>query len=459
MHTLPYYTSVVLTLAIVTLVGLHSVGKIKTSQDYIVGGRNLYPAAIAGAIVGSFVGGTVTIGTAQMACKYGLVAIWFTIGAGLSCLLLALFMIKPLREKEVSTITEYLIASYGEGIRFWVALFTVIGMLIQVAVQIIAAIPVLSGMFSVGSVPASFIIVFLIVLYMIGGGIWSTGLVGMVKLALLSITLFAGGVIACLETGGLWKTAALLTVAPTLSLFPRGALVELGGLFSVLVGFASTQAFLQPLFAGRDVRSAKIGALVAAALIPMYGFAGVIIGLFMKVAHPGINPVFALPVFFNLYLSPWLGGVANATLLISLILTGGALTLGVSTVLTRDVYATLHPGVSDKALLRAGRLFTAGTGAVALAMVLFSGGTLILDWTYLSNALRGVTVFLPLLAAVFIPARVRPRGVLRAVILAPVATLLSQFFLPLDIHPLFVGLPVALLCMLHSMLHTARPLS
>ncbi|MBQ1516561.1 MAG: sodium:solute symporter family protein, partial [Lachnospiraceae bacterium] len=52
---------------------------------------------VAGLIMGTLVGGSSTVGTAQLAYNYGMSAWWFTLGAGISCLILAVIYVKPLR--------------------------------------------------------------------------------------------------------------------------------------------------------------------------------------------------------------------------------------------------------------------------------------------------------------------------------------------------------------------------
>ena len=52
---------------------------------------------VAGVIMGTLVGGSSTVGTAQLAYQFGLSAWWYTLGAGISCLILALVYTKPLR--------------------------------------------------------------------------------------------------------------------------------------------------------------------------------------------------------------------------------------------------------------------------------------------------------------------------------------------------------------------------
>ena len=45
---------------------------------------------VAGIIMGTLVGGSSTVGTAQLAYNYGMSAWWFTLGGGIGCLLVAL---------------------------------------------------------------------------------------------------------------------------------------------------------------------------------------------------------------------------------------------------------------------------------------------------------------------------------------------------------------------------------
>lgn len=87
--------SLVITLALVTLVGIGAAFKIKTNTDFTVGGRSSGPSLIAGTIIGTIVGGASTVGTAQLAFAVGLSAWWFTLGAGIALLVLAMFYAKP----------------------------------------------------------------------------------------------------------------------------------------------------------------------------------------------------------------------------------------------------------------------------------------------------------------------------------------------------------------------------
>lgn len=435
-----HYASIGITLLAISLVGLYSTRLVKSSGDFIVGGRKLGAMAVFAGIVGAFAGGTVTIGTAQMAYRYGISGLWFTLGAGAACLLLSLCLARPLREKGVETISQYLSSYFGAGVAPWVAVFTALGMFIQMTVQMLASVPLLTSMFPVPPLGGLVLFALLSVIIVVGGGYMGAALVGILKLGLLTVTLFAAGAAGFYLMGGMDGMRAGFLDFPWFSMFPRGVLSELAGGLSVVVGFTSTQSFLQPLFAGKSVKAARLGALMAALALPCFGAAGVMVGMYMRSAYPNIDPAASLPLFMILHQPAWLGGLGVATLLISLLLTASALALGIATLFSRDIYLMLRPGATDKEQLTVARLviFTAAVLSCVFAFNIL--GDLILDWTYLSNALRGVTVFLPLMGAVFLPGRIQERTGIWAVTIPPLLAIVWTAVFPGILHPLYIGM-------------------
>ena len=442
-----HYTSIGITLLVIGTVGLYSARLVKSSGDFIIGGRKLGTMMVLAGIVGAFAGGTVTIGTAQMAYRYGISGIWFTLGAGAACLLLFFFLAKPLKEKGVDTISQFLSGYYGAGVAPWVAVFISLGMFIQMTVQMLASVPLTTSIFKV--TPMGGLIMFAVfsAVLVIGGGHMGAALVGMLKLFLLTLTLFIAGVAGWIMLGGIHGIGRQFDGFPWFSMFPRGILTELAGGVSVVVGFISTQSFIQPVFAGKSLKSARWGSLLAAASFPCFGAAGVVVGMYMRSAYPDIDPVAALPLFLLLHLPSWLGGVGVATLLVSLLLTSSALALGIATLFSRDIFLQLKPGAGDKSQLMAARRAVFVAVVLSCAFGYFMLGDLILDWTYLSNALRGVTVFLPLLGAVFLPGKISYRAGFWAVTVPPALTVAWALSFPGMLHPLYIGLPLSAMIM------------
>lgn len=448
MITQIHYISMLSVIFLVTLAGLYSARFIHTAADFTVGGRQIGPSLVGGFLIGAFIGGTSTIGTAQMAYQYGISAIWFTLGGGLACLVLGFILVEPLRVRKVDTLPQYLAGAYGESVRPWVAIYTSVGMFIQVATQGLSAIPILTSLFPVSAQLAAVLFTLALIIYIVFGGFWGASMVGLIKLVLVYAVLFMAGLISYRLLGGLQGAKQAFPAGAWFSLFPHGVGKELASVFSVVVGFISTQTYLQPVFSAKNARSARLGLFGAGLLIPIAGLVATLIGLYMRASQPGIEPGRALPLFLVSHLNPWLGGAALGTLLISLFLSGAALSLGISTVLTHDIYCRLRPLAGDRKILLSSRVMVVLVSLLSLLFVLLNIKTLILKWAFLSMTLRGVTVFAPLVAAVFAVGRINPAAGVRAIIIAPLMSLLWAFIFPEAIDPFYVGIGLSVTIML-----------
>ena len=96
--------SIVITLVLTILPGIYAGRKIKSADDYALGGRSAGIGMVAGSIIGTIVGGAATIGTAQLGFQLGLTAWWFTLGSGIGFIIMGLFYARPLRNSGLMTI-------------------------------------------------------------------------------------------------------------------------------------------------------------------------------------------------------------------------------------------------------------------------------------------------------------------------------------------------------------------
>ncbi|MBP7224770.1 MAG: sodium:solute symporter family protein, partial [Phascolarctobacterium sp.] len=112
--TATHYISLAVTLLVTLLPGLLAARRVKSADDYNVGGRSSGAGLVAGTIIGTIVGGAATVGTAQLGFKLGLTAWWFTLGSGIALLLMAAFYAVPLRRSSLTTVAEYLVTDYGK---------------------------------------------------------------------------------------------------------------------------------------------------------------------------------------------------------------------------------------------------------------------------------------------------------------------------------------------------------
>ena len=242
-----HIAGIIVTLCAVTLVGIYAGRMVKSALDFSVGGRRAGATVVAGTIMGTLVGGSSTIGTAQLAFQYGLCAWWFTLGAGLACAVLGLGLARRLHESALETAPQYLVSVYGERIGPVASIFSSAGIYLNIIAQGLAAVALLTSMFRISPVTATLIGVCLVLAYVFFGGVWGTGLVGVAKLGLLYLATLASGALAYQMTGG-WP--GLRESFPAYPGFPCSGGVSRRILrqVSLLVGVLSTQTYIQAIY-------------------------------------------------------------------------------------------------------------------------------------------------------------------------------------------------------------------
>lgn len=424
--------------------------KAQSSGEFSLGGRKAGPWSVAGAITGTLVGGASTIGTAQIAFLYGLSAWWFTLGAGLSCLFLGLFVAIPLRNSQVETIPQFISRYHGERARVMASLFLALGMFIQIIAQLLACGAILSVLFDLSLPWSASVSVLLVVLFTLGGGMKAAGVIGLVKMFLIYLTMIAAGFLALNLAGGWSVLRESFASFPWFSFFGYGVKEGLSDLLSMLVGVISTQTYLQAIFSARNGVTARKGALLSAVLIPPLGLMAILVGLYMRKVSPELESALALPTFILQNFSPAFSGVAFATLLIAAVGTASGLALGVSTTLKVDVLHHLLSGNSRELLLF--RTLTATVVLTAFVLLLFNLGSAIMEWSFLSMGLRGATIFFPLLFAIYFHRFSLRRAGALSIFLAPICVVIVGIFDFLVIPPLYLGLGVSLTILLGGLI-------
>jgi solute:Na+ symporter, SSS family len=438
----------VVTLLIIVGTGIYAGTRVKGERDFSGASRKAGSAVVAGTIMGTLVGGSSTIGTAQLAFQYGLDGWWFTLGAGLACLFLGTFMLKPLYTSNKATIPQYLTDTYGQAIGPISSVFTSLGIFINVIAQGLAAVALLTSMLHVNATVALLISTALVLAYVLAGGLEGTGIVGTIKLTLLYGAVIAAGGIALHKFGGMGGLfEAFPERFPWFSLFGRGVSLDLAAGFSLVVGVLSTQTYIQAVLSARSFAHARRGALISAFLIPPVGIGGILVGMYMKshiASFPGLKSADVLPTFILHYMPPLLGGVVLATLLVAVVGTWAGLNLGISTMLTRDIYKRyIDKKADDTKALLVQRVLILCLCAITIVAVSSNLGGLILGFSFLSMGLRGCSALFPLLGAMFFKRFVTPVAGISAAVLGPLTDVVWHLVYPKGLDPLYPGLVVS----------------
>ncbi len=411
---------------------------------------------VAGAIMGTLVGGSSTIGTAQLAYQYGMSAWWFTLGSGIACLILALVYAKPFHESGNKTLNAFIAKEYGQKNGVLSSVCSSVGSFINVISQLIASTAIIAVILP--DLPLSVLILFsalFMVLYVVFGGVKGSGIVGVFKMVLLYLTMLIAGILVLAKTNGLPEFIELVNKINNpekinfYSLFARGVSTDLASCFSLILGVVTTQSYAQAIFMADSKKIAIKGSLISAMLIPPVGVCGILVGLYMRAVQPGIVSKTALTCFVTEYMPPLVAGIVLGTLFIAVIGTGAGLALGIAVSLKNDVLPIIP--------LKAKKITSGNTIekiliviVLILASVLSMGtfGDTILNFAFMSMGLRGATVFAPLCGALWFSGRISKKSASFAIIAGPTTVLLVNLLNDFPVEPLFAGVLVTLSIML-----------
>ena len=444
--------SLILTLVATILPGIIAARKIKSADDYNVGGRRAGVGMVAGSIIGTIVGGAATMGTAQLGFKLGLTAWWFTLGSGIALIIMAIFYAIPLRRSSLTTVSEFLVNNYGKVAGPFTSISASAGIFFSIVASTLTALSLVAGLFNVSIETSGVIVLLLTVAIVFFGGISGAGMAGILKILLIFGTIFVGGIISYLDMGQWQGLKVAFPEYPWFSLFGRGVEDGLFSLVSMIVGVISTQTYVQSIFSAKDSKTAAAGCITAALVVIPVGLPSVMIGMFMSKMHPEINSIDALPMYLVTYLPEWLGGIGLGAILISAMGSLSGLALGVGTMISRDLVKNIWKSANSTNLLWASRISVLLVTICAIVFVFFHLDSSVLEWNYLSMALRGSGIFLPLTFAVFFPGKVNRKFGIMAIIGGIAVACLWKYIAPWKINGLFPALACNLLFLIPGLL-------
>lgn len=443
-----HIVSLILAIGVTLLPSYFAARSVKSADDYNLGGRHAGKGMVCAAIMGTIVGGAATMGTAQLGFKIGFTAWWFTLGCGITMIIMAVFYARPLRNSGLTTISEFLVTNFGKKAGWLASISSSVGMFFSVVASTLTGMSLCCGLFDISPFTSGVLVFFIVGAFVFFGGLSGSGMTGMFKMLFLFLSVFVGGVFCYIWFGGWGGLKSSFPAYPWFSLFGRGNVDGLVTFLSVLAGVVSTQSYAQAIFSAKDSRTASIGCWMAAAITIPVGLPSVLIGMFMRMHHPDINPIDALPMFLLTYMPDWLGGIGIAALILASLGGIAGISLGIGTMFSRDIVYNLAKHPTNLLLLRASRVGVMVSTLAAIVFVYFNFDSGVLQWNYLSMALRGSGIFLPLTFCVFFPNKIAPiYGVLSMA--TGILVALSWEFIGIDgVHPLIPSLGMNLLFLL-----------
>jgi SSS family solute:Na+ symporter len=431
-------------------VGLAIGRRVRSTGAFFVAGRQLGPWMLFSTMIAANIGAGSTVGAAGYGYRDGLSAWWWVGSAAMGSIVLALWVGPRIRrlaaEHDLQTLGDFLEWRFDWRVRAAATALLWVGTLMILAGQLLALAFVLEAVAGWPRWIGCLIGGVVMTLYFTAGGLLSTIWVNLVQLVVLLVG-FAIAIPFALDAVGGWQglRAATDTGGSYWSLWRGGAS---GWIFLAMLGpsFFLSPGLLQKTYGAKDDRAVRIGVLANAAVLFVFAFLPVLLGMIARALHPGLGSVdreLALPLLLVHDLPLVVGALGLAALVAAEISSADAILFMLSTSLSRDLYKRfLRPAADDAAVLRVARITSvvAGVAGVVIAAQVTRAVSDALGFFY---TLLSVSLLVPIAGGLFwrgLVARQALAAMVTGVLVAAAARFLFPAALPPEITPATIGM-------------------
>jgi solute:Na+ symporter, SSS family len=405
-------------------IGLGARKKVRTESGFFVAQRQMSLPFIAGSLVGTAVGGSVTVGMAGLGFGRGLTGAWWLLVGSIGLLILGIFFAKKVRGAALYTLPELVEKQYDRRVGLAASILIVIAWVGVVAGQIVAAGRVLS-ILGIGSVNLWMVIfsTVLIAYSVLGGQLAAIG-TDLFQAIMIYLGIFIGLGLVLPQVGGLGGLR--LSLPQDFFSFPVSSQFDWKALLALLILVGATYVvgpdMYTRLFCARNEKTAQRATFLSAIFFVPLAFAVVLIGMSAKVLYPEITPEQAFPKVISAIPSPILSGLILTALVVAPL---SSCLLNQGVILTQDIIKRFHPSLSEKKTILLTRFNIIILGLLALGLAMTLKGVI-------SSLLFAYTIFtcglvVPVIAGFYKEKlKVTPQGALAALIGGGVVGLMGK---------------------------------
>jgi SSS family solute:Na+ symporter len=421
---------------LMVVIGIYASRGVKTSDDYLVAGRNLSLPVLVGTLTAGWLGAGTVVGYASLTYQNGFGAVWWAAG-GLSGALIIVLIAKRLRNLAQYTVPDLLELRYSPTARVLGAIPVILAFTAIVGYQMKAVGYVLETVTNIDARTGLLIGAVVVVSYTVMGGMLSVAYTDVAQYVLLFVGLLIAAPIALNAAGGFsgWETS----LPKTHFEFTGGmGLIGAIGVFLPFFMLATVdQNLYQRMFSAKDSSTAKKGAtfaLIGAAIVMSLIL---IISMSSRALFPDIRPDMAVYNIALELLNPFLGTILLVAILSIIMSTSDSYLLSPATNIVKDIYVRfLNPNCNDRKILKLTRLWV-----VILGFVAFSGAMwfeTVLAYAIVAYTIYGAGVFFPIVAAFFWKGATNA-GAISSIVGGTVFTLLWEFAVTSAVPTIYVG--------------------
>lgn len=416
--------------------GVLKAGKVKTSDDYLVAGRNIGWFALFCTMGATVIGGGASIGAIGRTYDWGILMLLVSSGWYLHFILSGLVVAPRFRKAKLYTVAGYFGHRYDDKSRFLVLILSLLFSVFIVAAQMAAFGTVLASI-----LPDFADAVLLLKLSIIIGGalvvIYSTagGLLAVIHTDIYQFVILLVGfgitMLFCLPS--ILDNSNVIAVSIPRDFFDldggKGWLFLITTFFAFFLGETFAPGYATRYCVGKNIEETKRGiagvGIFLALLFPAVLF---VIALYARIHFPGIEGQSALPLVIQQLNNPIIGGLIIGALLMAVMSSADSALNSATAIFVKDLFEH-QLGWHDKpdeVKLKLARLCTAALGAAAIFVAILWSD--IIDLLLITYHLWAPAIILPVIVGVLKKSRSKAlnTNIFVTMIIATAATMLYK---------------------------------
>lgn len=385
--------------------GVYFSRRIKTDEDYFLGGRSLGPKLATFSIFATWFGAETCIGTAGTVYSDGISSIHADpLGYTICLLVMGIFFARILWRKKITTIPDLFRNRFSVSVERLAALIMIPSSIIWAGAQVRALGQIVNSTTEFGSVTAITIAALVVIIYTMQGGMLADAYSDFIQGIAIIVGLFflVGAVI--MDMGGISAAFSNIPVEK-LSFFSSSSneMSFLGKLelwMVPIMGSVIAQELVSRVAASKSEKVAYQSSLRAAGIYFVVGCIPVLIGLLGSKYMPGLSdPETLMPVIAKTHLNYVFYVIFIGALVSAILSTVDTTLLACSALLTHNlVYPSLQD-VPEKKKVFMARIGTLFSGILAYGIALSSNS--ITELVETASSLGGPTILVLTVAALW----------------------------------------------------------
>lgn len=270
----------------VLAIGRHASGRIHTSEDFHLCGRQLgrFPAALS--LAATEFNGSGLVGGAGLAYAIGVAGIWWNITAVPAWIVAGFVVAVHLRRLALYTVPGYLGGKYGVTTQRLVAVLQMLSSIMFAAVQIQVSALALTALFGTDPLLGAVLVTAVFFAYTVMGGLWAVVWTDVLQYLIL----MTGVIVACVVSVQLAGGIEALRALPAEYRDPGriGLMEPLAWLALNVYSYSTDQVYMQRAFASKDEKVARFAFVFTGLNYIVFGICVAGIGMAAAILLPGL---------------------------------------------------------------------------------------------------------------------------------------------------------------------------